>query len=172
MIRTVVRLCRDYLFRIDIAKWVYFDHVLSVPFGYKSLSGRETGRENRYPLFAGFAILRLNGCLRPIQTWRACLTSARCCSLGRMVFFLCDKPARCRTRHTDQRCTLTPNSSFSALANSHPASCLPACAPVGTTNPYKASSLPLVERPGGRCASRDPVSRLSLTMSFTNLMDT
>jgi hypothetical protein len=30
----------------DIAKWVYFDHVLSVPFGYKSLSGREIGRKN------------------------------------------------------------------------------------------------------------------------------
>jgi transposase len=30
-----------------IAKWVYFDHVLSVPFSYKSLYGREIGRKNR-----------------------------------------------------------------------------------------------------------------------------
>jgi hypothetical protein len=42
-----------------IAKSINFDLILWIDFGYMTLFLRETGRENRYPLFAGFAITPL-----------------------------------------------------------------------------------------------------------------
>jgi transcriptional regulator with XRE-family HTH domain len=39
-----------------IAKSINFDLILWIDFGYMTLFLRETGRENQYPLFAGFAI--------------------------------------------------------------------------------------------------------------------
>ena len=86
------------------------------------------------------------------------------------VFFLCDSPSLSSNRPTDERCTFTPCSVASSAVNS--SIVRSGCAAIRcSTQPFTPVNLP---RPGLPCGfgASEPVSRLSRTMSLTNLIET